>query len=164
MSDSTLTAARKAEIEEFLYQEAALLDEKRYAEWVDLFMEDAVYWIPANRFDVDPKKHVSIVYDSSQRLRERLGRMEHPYFWAQDPASRLSRIVGNVRLLESLGDGHLVESKFQMLELRRGHSRHFAGTYHHRLTPDPQRGWRIAAKTVYLINNDQPQLNLTFLF
>lgn len=163
MLNSILTPALKAELEEFLFQEAALLDEKRYAEWVELFTEDAVYWVPANRFDVDPKKHVSIIYDSTQRLRERLGRMEHPYFWAQDPASRLSRIVGNVRLLESQDDGYLVESKFQMLELRKGRSRHFAGTCHHRLVRSDD-GWRIRGKTVYLINNNEPHLNLTFLF
>ena len=161
--EQTVDPGLRAEVEDFLFHEATLLDEKRYAEWVDLFTEEAVYWVPANRFDVDPKKHVSIIYDSTQRLRERLGRMEHANFWAQDPASRLSRIVGNIRVLESQHDGHLVESKFQMLELRKGRSRHFAGTYHHQLVRSDDR-WRIRSKTVYLINNNEPQLNLTFLF
>ncbi|HWM76977.1 MAG TPA: aromatic-ring-hydroxylating dioxygenase subunit beta, partial [Methylomirabilota bacterium] len=39
----------KQEIESFLYREADLLDERRYEEWLELFTEDAHYWMPLRR-------------------------------------------------------------------------------------------------------------------
>lgn len=39
----------KEEIEELLYREAELLDERRYEDWLDLFTEDARYWMPMRR-------------------------------------------------------------------------------------------------------------------
>ena len=39
----------KQEIEEFLYREAELLDERRYEEWLDLFTEDTHYFMPMCR-------------------------------------------------------------------------------------------------------------------
>ena len=37
------------EIEQFLYAEAELLDQRRFNEWLDLFTEDARYWMPIKR-------------------------------------------------------------------------------------------------------------------
>ncbi|MBL4620930.1 MAG: aromatic-ring-hydroxylating dioxygenase subunit beta [Immundisolibacteraceae bacterium] len=159
--ESTIDLALRAMMEDFLYEEALMLDEKRYADWVDLFSEDAIYWVPANNFDNDPSQHVSLIYDNYSRLKERLTRMQHPYFWSQDPPSRTSRLIGNVRVLESEGDEVLVESRFQMLELRR-QTRHFAGTCHHRLV-NVDDSWKIRRKTVYLINNNEHHSSLTFL-
>ena len=161
-AEQTVDLALRAQAEDFLYEEALMLDEKRYADWVDLFTEDAIYWVPANNFDNDPSQHVSLMYDNHSRLKERLARMQHPYFWPQDPPSRTSRLIGNVRALESDGDELLVESRFQMLELRR-ETRHFAGTCHHRLLTS-DGSWKIRRKTVYLINNNEPHINLTFMF
>ena len=151
----------RAAVEDFLFAEALMLDEKRYADWVELFSEDAIYWVPANNFDNDPSQHVSLIYDNHSRLKERLARMQHPYFWRQDPPSRTSRLIGNVRVLETQADELLVESRFQMLEIRR-QTRHFAGTCHHRLI-EAGSSWKIRKKTVYLISNDEPQTNLSFL-
>ena len=151
----------RAAVEYFLYTEALMLDEKRYSEWVDLFSEDAIYWVPANSFDNDPSDHVALIYDDYPRLKERLARMEHPFFWSQDPPSRTSRLIGNVRVLETGDTEVLVESRFQMLELRRN-TRHFAGTCHHRLVRTGDT-WKIRRKSVYLISNNEPQAGLTFL-
>jgi len=151
----------RAAVEDFLYAEALMLDEKRYADWVELFSEDAIYWVPANNFDNDPSQHVSLIYDNHSRLKERLARMQHPYFWSQDPPSRTSRLIGNIRVLETDGEEVLVESRFQMMEIRR-QTRHFAGTCHHRLV-GAENDWKIRSKTVYLISNNETQANLTFM-
>jgi benzoate/toluate 1,2-dioxygenase subunit beta len=45
--------ADRAEIEQFLYKEARLLDTQKFEEWLDLFTEDACYWVPAGRDDID---------------------------------------------------------------------------------------------------------------
>ena len=59
-------------VESFLYREARLMDESRYKEWLDLFTEDALYWIPSNEDDADPSRHVSIVYAPKPQLEAHL--------------------------------------------------------------------------------------------
>jgi len=51
------TAARggsRSEIEQFLYHEAWLLDHGRLDEWLGLFTDDAMYWIPLEANQADP--------------------------------------------------------------------------------------------------------------
>jgi 3-phenylpropionate/cinnamic acid dioxygenase small subunit len=155
-SQSLLEAA-----EGFLYREAELLDEDRLEEWASLFTDDGRYWIPSNRFDIDPSKHVCVVYADKARLQEIIVRARSGTFWAQEPRSRVSRLLGNVQI-----DGQLPvcnsRSRFLVTEIRRGQSRVFSGTYRHQLLF--QNGqWKIQEKLVQLINNDEPLDNLTFL-
>ena len=51
----------RSAVEDFLYMEARLLDNRQFEEWMDLFTDDALYWVPAGRDDIDPSRHVSIV-------------------------------------------------------------------------------------------------------
>ena len=55
-------------IESFLYREARLMDEHAYDEWLALWTDDALYWVPCNEDDFDPERHVSIVYENKARL------------------------------------------------------------------------------------------------
>ena len=75
------------EIEQFLYHEARLLDAGQFEAWFALFTEDAVYWVPAGRDDIDPTRHVSIIYDDHARLQKRIARLYSGHAYAQDPAS-----------------------------------------------------------------------------
>lgn len=68
-------AAERAEIENLLYTEARLLDERRFDEWLDLFTDDAIYWIPAGGEAPDPKRHVSLIYDDRTRLWQLVERL-----------------------------------------------------------------------------------------
>src|SRR4030095_4330951 len=95
------------EVSEFLYQEAALLEEGRWEEWVELFAPDGVSWVPGTTFKADPKKQVNIAFDDVARLRERVSRMKSGAFWAQEPPSRTTRMVSNIRLTTAL----VVESR-----------------------------------------------------
>lgn len=84
-------------------------------------------------------------------------------FWAQDPPSRTSRLVGNVQVRPQ-ADGLEVSSRFILVELRRGCSTTFAGRYRHLLHDVGTAGFCIRRKEVHLISNDEPYYNLTFLF
>jgi benzoate/toluate 1,2-dioxygenase subunit beta len=151
----------RAHVEAFLIHETALLDECRYAEWIELFTPDGIYWVPANRDDGDPKTHVSLIYDDVRRLKERLVRADSGMFWAQDPPTRATRMIGNLGI-ERDGESLLATSKLILVTQRRGQSQLFSGTCRHQLL---QQGdsLRIRRKTVLLIQNDEPQVNLTFL-
>ena len=62
-------------IEQFIYREARLADENRYDEWIALWTDDAIYWLPANIDDYDPRHHLSIIYDDRDRLQDRIDRI-----------------------------------------------------------------------------------------
>jgi 3-phenylpropionate/cinnamic acid dioxygenase small subunit len=145
----------------FLYREARLLDEGKFEEWVELFTDDGLYWMPSNQYEVDPAKHVCVVYADKARLGEFVVRARSGTFWAQEPASRISRVVGNVEIEEPLPDVRL-QSRFVVTEIRRGRVRVFSGTYRHRLVR-VDGGWKIREKLVQLLNNDEPLDNLTFM-
>lgn len=156
-------ASDRRAIEDFLYLEARLADENRYDEWAALWTDDAIYWVPANADDYDPHRHLSIIYDDRERLQDRIDRLKSGAAWAQQPASRMRRLISNVELGPTLDNGDVeVYSNFVLGEFRRGiQAAYFAGQVH-RLRPGPD-GFRLSFKKVMLINNDAPLHNLTFL-
>jgi 3-phenylpropionate/cinnamic acid dioxygenase small subunit len=155
-------AAENHEIESFLYREAQFMDEHKYDEWLSLWTDDALYWIPCNRDDVDPTREVSIIYDDRASLEDRLHRLKGPSAHAQDPKSRLRRLISNIEV-KGGGDGEwTVHSNFILVELRRGKQDIFAGRTIHRLRCE-NGSLKIAYKKVLLVNNDDVIDNLTFL-
>lgn len=162
MAAETTTSDERARVEAFLYHEARLMDAHAYADWLALFADDAVYWVPSNRDDGDPRREVSIVYADRGQLEFRIQQLASGAAWSQDPRSRLCRSVSNVEV-ERDGKGELeVRSVFNLTELRRHRQRLFAGRALYRLRVE-NGGFRIAWKKVELVNNDEVIDNLTFL-
>jgi benzoate/toluate 1,2-dioxygenase beta subunit len=150
------------EAEAFLYLEARLMDTHAYDEWYALWTEDAHYWIPCNDDDHDVNLHISIVNENQRGLVNRIKRLQSGAAWAQDPPSRLSRVVGNVEH-EPLGDDEcVVRSTFQVIASRRGTLELVAGRNTHRLRRIDD-GLRLVSKKVVLVDNDEVMGNLTFL-
>ncbi len=152
----------RAEAEDILYREARLLDERRYGEWIELFCDEATYWIPCNGEGRNPEREISLIYDNLPRLRERIERLATGVAHAQNPPSKTKRLVSNVEVENSADDAATVTSGFILYELRRGKERVFAGRYEHRLRRFAGH-WRVASKKVVLVNNDEVIDNLTFI-
>ncbi len=152
----------RQEAEDFLYREALLLDDMRLEEWLELFTDDAIYWIPENKDDLDPTRETSILYDDRFRMGDRVWRLTHGNAHAQIPPSRTRRIIGNVEVQEQADGEIILYSNFAIFEVRRNEQRTFAGRYEHRLRPEGD-GWRIARKKVNLVNNASPLYNLTLM-
>ena len=137
------------------------MDDRRYPEWVELFAEDAVYWVPAGD-ESSPRESVALIYDSQRRLKERLTRMASNRFWAQQPPTRTCRIIGNV-IAKQRDDGEIdVECRSIMSLLRRDDKGMLSGACYYRLRPTGD-SYLIVDKTVRLIERDQHFDNLTFL-
>jgi 3-phenylpropionate/cinnamic acid dioxygenase small subunit len=149
-------------IENFLYREARLMDEHAYDEWLALWTDDALYWVPANDDDIDPQRHVSIVYENKARLEDRIARLKSGFAFAQEPRSRMRRVISNVEIEEGDNGEVTVYSNFNLTELRRSQQRTFAGRTIHKLRPDGN-SFKMAYKKVLLVNNDEVISNLTFL-
>ena len=148
-------------IEQFLYDEAELLDHPDLDRWIELYTEDGTYWMPVAEDQEDPVNHVSIFYDDRVMMEVRRRNFVHPRAASKDHKVRSSHIIGNVRLRGSNDRGDLVvSSNFQALVYYRKEQRIFGGNYEHHLVPDGER-YRIRRKKVSLINCEAPQKSLT---
>lgn len=154
-------ATLRERIEEFLFHEAKLIDEHRYDEWLALWTDDCLYWVPCNSDDADPARQAMIIYDNRARLDERIYRLTSGAAWAQQPRSRTRRLISNVEVREIDG-ACAVESNCLIAELRRSRQDLFAARLLHTLRPAGD-SFRIALKKVLLLNNDEAIDNLTFL-
>jgi 3-phenylpropionate/cinnamic acid dioxygenase small subunit len=151
----------REDVEALLYREARLLDENRLEEWLALFTDDAVYWVPAGGEAPDPVRHVSFVYDDRQRLGLRVERLQGSHAYAQDPPSRLCRMVTNVEVGGADHGEIEVHSVLTIVEVRAGRQRVYAARCRHRLRGAD--GLKIARKEVRLVNRDDVFDNLTLL-
>ncbi len=153
----------RTEAEDFIYAEVALLDGGRFREWLELFTSDGVYWIPANEPDHDPKRHVSIIYDTRDLLAERITRLELGRA-VREVQPRMLHLVGNVRVVNA-GGGAGVEVLAAMVvhEVHGAHTAARPAQCRYLLRAGPG-GWRIARKTVVLLENDHYLPNLTNLY
>src|SRR5215831_2421567 len=145
----------RAAFEDFLFHEAALLDARRFRDWMTLFADDGTYWVPAVSDQVSPFDQASLFYDDRELMRTRIDRLEHPRIHVQTPPSRTAHLVGNV-LVESVDQDkgeYVVGSTVIMVEYRDEQQRVFAGRQHHRLRRDGE-SFRIVQKRVNLINCD----------
>jgi 3-phenylpropionate/cinnamic acid dioxygenase small subunit len=149
--------------EQFLLQEARLLDEGKFDEWLALFVPDAWYWVPSEPGQPDPVETVSLIYDDRRLLETRVRRLASPRMYSQEPRSRTSRIVTNVTIEEAGKDACTARSKFVMIEYRREQQRLFGGTILHRLVQTDGR-IMIAWKRVDLVNCDAPLDGITIPF
>ncbi len=153
------------DLEQFLYREALLLDEKRWQEWLRLYTDDCFYWVPSVLGQQDPVNTISLYAEDRMRLEMRVLRVTHPRAFSQDFPTRMSHIVGNVMLDPEDGKGDdggmapkadlVVRSALHILEFRKEEQRLFGGTVRHWLRRDGG-GWKIAMKRIDLINCDAP--------
>lgn len=150
-------------VEQFLYREARLADEQRLDDWLALWDEDALYWVPCNQDDVDPARQLSIIYDDHARLKLRVARITRTGMaWTQEPRSRLRRLVSNIEIYD--GPDGLIQtfSNFHLTELRvnRRDPVEWIGRTEHRLRPCDS-DFKLAFKKVMLINNDHEMTQLS---
>jgi 3-phenylpropionate/cinnamic acid dioxygenase small subunit len=150
----------------FLYREARLADEARYAEWLALWTEDGVYWVPATTDPASsPDRHLSHIYDNRSRLDTRIKLLETGHRYSQEPASVMRRLISNIEI-EGIENGEfLVASNFILGELAVQAKRElhwWVGRTTHRLRP-LDGALKMSRKTVVLINAAEPLPNLSFL-
>jgi p-cumate 2,3-dioxygenase beta subunit len=110
----------RAQVEDFLYREAALLDEWRLEEWLGLLTDDAAYYVPPNDHPEGDHRHtLYTLADDIVRIRERVKRLISPECHAEYPHSRTRRLIGNVRIIGTDGDLTTVAANFICHRYRR---------------------------------------------
>jgi p-cumate 2,3-dioxygenase beta subunit len=131
---STVHGITRAEVEDFLYEEAALLDAWRLREWLDLLTDDATYEIPSTDApDGDPRTTLFLVADDRERIRSRVQQLLGKTAWAENPRSRTRRLVTNVRILQVDGDTARITANFVVYRMRAEQIDTYVGRYEHTL-------------------------------
>ena len=152
----------KSEFENFIFREARLADEGNYEEWLSLWTEDAVYWVPCGDGDTDPTRSVSLIYDDRARLEDRVARLASGAVLAQDQTLKIRRLISNFEI-EAAGDMETkVASNFIIVEVRGLSQYMWCGRSVHILRKLGEE-LKIARKTVFLVNADQEMPSLHFL-
>lgn len=152
----------RADAEGLLFYEAACLDRGEWQEWLDLYAEDARFWMPAWRDELtptsDPDRELSLIYyDSRAGLADRVFRATSGQSVASFPRPRCVHCISNVMITRSDPGEADVISNFvvHLHDVRAARSHSFFGRYDHRLRYSDGR-WLIAAKTILLLNDTIP--------
>ena len=124
----------RAEVEDLLYDEAALLDEWRLEQWLEMLSDDAVYQVPPTDVpEGDSRNTLFIVADDIVRIRSRVKQLLGKSAWAENPRSRTRRAISNVRVLGTEGDDILVTANFIVNRMRYENVDTYVGRYNYRL-------------------------------
>ena len=109
-----LETLSRSDVEDFLFAEASLIDSWKLNEWLDLFTEDGVYYVPSTDVDpmASPDNNLFYIADDRYRLGERVKRLMKRTAHVEFPRSKLSHMVSNVRIVERKGDETLGSAVF----------------------------------------------------
>ena len=119
----------REQVEDFLFREAALLDDWRLDEWVDLFTDDGRYIVPTTDLpDGDPQRDLVFIDDDITRLRARAVRLNSRHAHREYPWSRTRRFVSNVRVEETANGELRVSSNVLVYRFRAGEGAPYVGS------------------------------------
>jgi 3-phenylpropionate/cinnamic acid dioxygenase small subunit len=160
-------------VEQFFIAEAELLDTRRFREWLDLLDSDIRYWMPVasnreiGKWDGEYTREGTDLnwFDEGKfELEQRVEQIMTGLHWAEEPVSRTSHIVSNLRVAEA-GDG-LVDAHCRFFVYRNRNETEtdfFVGKRHDRLRPHGE-GFLIAAREIFLDQSVLQAKNLTLFF
>ena len=157
-------APSRQEVEDLFYHEAALLDEWRLEEWLELLTEDARYEIPPTDVpEGDSRNTLFIIADDAVRIRSRVKQLLGKFAWAENPHSRTRRLISNVRVLGIEGEDIMVTANFAVHRMRYESVDTYLGHYNYKLIRDGNR-LRIRERRAILDNEAlRPHGKISFI-
>ena len=146
---------RERELIDFVVREARLLDDKRYDEWLDLWADDGIYWVPLSPAQVDGIHHNSHLYEDALLRKLRVERLKSPRAYSQQPPSRAVHVLQTptVEASEAGAPAFVLRTPFHYSEAQGDELQSFAGTVFHHLV-GAAGALRLRLKRVDLINAD----------
>mgnify|MGYP005990754489 FL=1 len=165
-------------VQQFYYLEADLLDQGRYADWLDLLAEDLTYWAPTRTNRVRRQQALSVAgrgeaafYDETKAsLAWRIRRFDSGMAWAEDPPSRTRHLVTNVVVRhEEPGeaDDKILLARSAFLVYRNRLEREvdvYAGSREDRLREAPDGSLHVVDRTILLEQNVLLAKNISTFF
>jgi 3-phenylpropionate/cinnamic acid dioxygenase small subunit len=161
------------EVQDFLYREAELLDERRYEEWLDLFTEDARYFMPMRRNVPHDEREreftregadVNWFDEGKDTLTRRVKQIRTGIHWAEEPPSRICHMVANVQVLHASDREVGVKSRFLIYRNRVETETDVLVGKREDLLRRVNGGFKIARRKIVLDQSVLLAKNLTFFF
>jgi 3-phenylpropionate/cinnamic acid dioxygenase small subunit len=145
---------------DFIAAEAALLDARRFDDWLALFADDGHYWVPLlGAAQADPHSHNSLAYEDRLLLQLRVDRLKNPRAHSQHPPSHCQHVLQASRIVEEAeggAEGELtLHTPFIYIEARGEAQVMLTGTCRHRLVRTAE-SWAIRQKRIDLLNAGHP--------
>ena len=180
-----MTEANLQEIEQFLYREARLLDNRQFHQWLELLAEDVRYWMPMRTSRYAPisksiasldeaqqeprdltKPHELVVMDENlDSLRRRIERLNSGFAWAEDPPSRTRHFISNVELEDTENRNEVkVYSNFIMYRTRGEREEDFYVGSREDILRRSEKGWLIAYRRIILDQTVMSAKNVSNFF
>jgi 3-phenylpropionate/cinnamic acid dioxygenase small subunit len=184
-NDPTPDSGLIREIEQFLYREARLLDERRFHEWLTLFADDIRYWMTnrTNRYPkhskaisiLDPDRYVeddtaaedelAILDEDKATLTARVARLDTGMAWAEDPPSRTRHLLANIEVEAADNDAEVtVYCNFIVYRSRAGSEEDFYVGARRDVLRREGGGWKIARRRLVLDQNVLSAKNVSIFF
>ena len=163
--------ALQQEVEQFLYREADLLDERRYEEWLALLTEDVRYWMPLRRNVPrdEPEREftregvdVNWFDEGKDTLTRRVKQILTGVHWAEEPPSRTSHIVSNVQIVRAASREVTVKCRFLVYRNRVETETDLLVGKREDTLRRVDDDWRIARRMIVLDQSVLLAKNLTF--
>jgi 3-phenylpropionate/cinnamic acid dioxygenase small subunit len=173
------------EVEQFLYREARLLDERRFHEWLELLTDDVRYWMPvrSNRYPkaskaisiLDPDRYaegelakedeLAILDETKETLARRVARLDTGMAWAEDPPSRTRHLIANIEVEPGESESVLkVSSNFIVYRNRGETEQDFYVGGRQDVLRKVNGTWKIAHRTIVLDQNVLLAKNVSIFF
>jgi 3-phenylpropionate/cinnamic acid dioxygenase small subunit len=159
-------------IEQFYYLEAELLDDGRFADWLELLADDLHYWAPTRSNRIRRQQALSVAgpheaafYDETKEsLAWRIRRFDSGMAWAEDPPSRTRHLISNVTV-RPVDEGYLVRSAFLVYRNRlMTETDIFAGGRTDRVRVGGPYGFQVAKRTLLFEQNVLQMKNISTFF
>jgi 3-phenylpropionate/cinnamic acid dioxygenase small subunit len=140
---------------DFVVNVARLLDDKRYEEWLDLWTEDGIYWVPLTPEQSDGIHHNSHLYEDKLLRTLRVERLKNPRAYSQQPPSRALHLLQTPTLESSdaAAQRFVLRTPFHYSEAQGDEIQSFVGTAFHHLVRDGST-LRLRLKRVDLLNGE----------
>jgi len=172
-------------VEQFLYREARLLDERRFHEWLALFTDDVRYWMPmrSNRYPkiskaiviLDPDRYteeeltrddeLAILDETKETLGRRIARLDTGMAWAEDPPSRTRHMISNIEVEPGDAAAELkVFSNFMVYRSRAETEQDFYVGARQDVLRQVDGAWKIARRKILLDQNVLLAKNVSIFF
>jgi len=173
------------DVEQFLYREARLLDDRRFRDWLELFTDDVRYWMTSrtNRYPknskaiaiLDPDRYVeddigaddelAILDESKETLTARVNRLDTGMAWAEDPPSRTRHLIMNIEVEPSDNDAEVkVYCNFVVYRSRGETEQDFYVGGRQDVLRSIAGSWKIASRRLVLDQNVLTAKNVSVFF
>ena len=157
------------ELMQFYICEAWLLDERKFREWLDLFTDDVLYFMPRRKNvprreaqrELTPLGDLAIFEEDKRYLEMRVARLDTGMAWAEDPPSRTRHMIGNLQAAPLKNGEVHARTGFLVYRSHLETDHQLLSGYREDVLRKADAGWKVARRTIVLDANVLLDKNLS---